>query len=108
MTFVKTFQKATASSTLKVERPKQRPISGSVKLDPNRKKKAASVPPQSEKRPKADNNNVALAPKGGGAGYMKPTKTAILRQTTDATPSPSSITSSSARPSKKASSSDSV
>merc|ERR1712025_1391404 len=27
VTFVKTFQKATASSTLKVERPKQRPIS---------------------------------------------------------------------------------
>ena len=79
VTFVKTFQKATASSSLKVERPKQRPIS--IKLDSNRKKKANNSSSSTSTDKRLSNNNDAIA------GYMKPTKNAILRQTTDVTPS---------------------
>ena len=103
VTFVKTFQKATASSSLKAERPKQRSVSsasayGSVKLESTaRKKKAASIGSttanSSSNAHSTEKRLSAPSTASEVAGYMKPTKNAILRQNTDMGPSSSSMTS---------------
>jgi hypothetical protein len=81
VTFVKTFQKATASSALRNDgNLKQRPPLKAVNYEIMKKKRTS--PPKDQQQGQKMQRRTSM-PADMNAGYMKPTKTAALRQNTD-------------------------